>query len=261
MTVIKILEATLVAGNSAVTFTDSELPNSLIRVYSSNSDIIPESRTLIGNTLTVVYPIQTSNIGVAVEIVKQGIDIVDNLTSTDSDKVLSAKQGKVLNDDITTLSSSLDDLSNTVDNLDIPDNITDLADVSVTSIQDGQVLAWDDTAQKFVNVNQSGGASDVIYSTTPVKIGKWIDNRDVYRVVFDLGSDVSILNTSFTNTSIDTSSMDVLVDVKAIYSTGVTVYNVMGNINNDILRLQADRNDNPISCRYIIVVYVEKVVE
>ena len=155
MTVTKILEQTLSAGSTSVTFTDADIPNSLIRVYSSNSDLIPVSRILSGNTLTVTYEAQTNAIDVAVEIVKAGLDIVDDLTSTDTDKALSAKQGKVLKDD-------LDTLTTTVNNLDIPDNITDLDDVDVTSIQDGQILAWDAIAEKFKNVNQGSASFTLI---------------------------------------------------------------------------------------------------
>ena len=180
MVVRKILEQTLSAGSSSVIFTDADIPNSLIRVFSSNADIIPISRTLSGTSLTVTYEPQTSNLDVAVEIVKAGLDIVDDLTSTDTDKALSAKQGKLLKDD-------LDTLSNTVNNLDIPDNITDLDDVNVTSIQDGQVLAWDEDLQKFVNVNQSEGAS-VIYSYDERLIGQWVDGSNLYEKTIDIGT-------------------------------------------------------------------------
>lgn len=251
MVVRKILEETLTAGTSSVIFTDADIPNSLIRVFSSNADIIPISRTLSGTSLTVTYEPQTSNLDVAVEIVKAGLDIVDDLTSTDTDKALSAKQGKLLKDDV-------DTLTNTINNLDIPDNITDLDDVNVTSIQDGQLLAWDNDTSKFVNVTPQEAQENIIYSTTPQKVGKWTDNRDVYRVVFDMGSDISIANDSLTTTTINASSMGILLDTKAIYSTGVTVYNIMGNINDNLLRFQADRNNSFISARYFIVTYVER---
>lgn len=242
----KILETTIPSGGSSATFNDSDIPNSLIRVYSTNSNIYPQNISLTGNTLTVTYETLTSALGVAVELVKQGLEIDDNLTSDASDHALSAKQGKAL--------------KTLIDNITVPDEITDLSDVNISDIQDGQILSWDGATQKFVNVNQSGGSDEnIIYSYTPVKVGKWVDNRDVYRCVYDLGSDTTISNTSFVNTTIDTSSMGILLDVKAIYSTGITVYNVMGNINNGILRLQADRNDNPIACRYVIVLYVEGV--
>lgn len=169
--VSKILETTLTAGSTSVTFTDSDIPNSLIRVFSSDSNIIPESRILSGNTLTVTYAPQTSNIGVALEIVKQGLDIVNNLIDGGTDKALSAEQGHLLKNDIDGVAEDLSTLTETVNDLDIPDNITDLDDVNVTSIQDGQVLAWDEDTGKFVNVSQSSSnfvgidTSTVIYSS------------------------------------------------------------------------------------------------
>ena len=180
MVVRKILEQTLSAGSSSVVFTDAEIPNSLIRVFSSNADIIPISRTLSGTSLTVTYEPQTSNLDVAVEIVKAGLDIVDNLTSTDADKALSANMGKVLGE-------AVNALVEVVEGLDIPDNITDLDDVDINNIQDGQVLAWDNVSQKFVNVNQSEGAS-VIYSYDERLIGQWVDGSNLYEKTIDIGT-------------------------------------------------------------------------
>ena len=100
MVVSKILEGTLTAGQTSISFTDADLPNSLIRVFSSNPDIIPVSRTLTSTTLTVVYEAQLNNLGVAVEIVKDGMTINDTLTSEATDEALSAKQGKYLNDEL-----------------------------------------------------------------------------------------------------------------------------------------------------------------
>lgn len=48
----------------------------------------------------------------------------------------------------------------------IPENITDLSDVAVDNIQNGQVLKWDATQEKFVNADESGGGGDV----TDVKV-------------------------------------------------------------------------------------------
>lgn len=242
MTVTKILEQTLSAGSTSVSFTDSDIPNSLIRVYSSNSELIPISRMLSGNTLTVTYEAQTNNIDVAVEIVKQGLDIVDNIISEDTDKALSAKQGKLLKDDIDditnnidtlsnnldTLSDNLDTLSGRVDNLDIPVNITDLDDVTVTNIQSGQVLAWDGT--KFVNVNQSGG-SFPDFSTTEVNTGiKWIDGKPIYRKTFQ------------TTSPSTANSATVVQDVTSLNID--TVVNISGNLGTIPMNWYLDLNSH-----------------
>ena len=92
--------------------------------------------------------------------------------------------GKADPDDIPTALSQLDNDDNYVQDADyvhtdnnftdedkaaignIPENITDLSDVAVDNIQNGQVLKWDATQEKFVNANESGGGGDI----TDVKV-------------------------------------------------------------------------------------------
>ena len=161
----KILEATIPSGGSSATFTDSDIPNSLIRVYSTNSNIYPQNISLTGNTLTVTYEVVSSALGVAVELVKQGLEIDDNLTSENTDHALSAKQGRVL--------------KGLIDGLDIPDSISELQDVDITDIEDGQVLAWDETAEKFINVNQSVGGTCFIDTNNLITSGSLPSNTEV----------------------------------------------------------------------------------
>ena len=112
MVVRKIFESTLIAGSTTVTFTDSDIPNSLIRIYTTDSNLFPAQTTLSGNTVTVTFEAQSSNIGVALEIVKAGLDIIDNLTSDNAEAALSAKQGKALKDLIDAMGSpALSDLT------------------------------------------------------------------------------------------------------------------------------------------------------
>ena len=151
----KILETTIPSGGSTAIFNDSDIPNSLIRVYSTNSNAYPQNISLTGNSLTVTYETVTSALGVAVELVKQGLEIEDNLTSDNTDHALSAYQGKVL--------------KGLVDN--VPDDISSLSDVDITDIEDGQVLAWDEVEEKFVNVNQSGGGGFFIDTTDVIATG------------------------------------------------------------------------------------------
>lgn len=197
----KILEAIIPSGGSSATFTDSDIPNSLIRVYSTNSNIYPQNISLSGNTLTVTYEQVSSALGVAVELVKQGLEIDDNLTSDASDHALSAKQGKVL--------------KGLIDNITVPDEITDLSDVNVTDIEDGQVLAWDEVSEKFVNVNQSGG-NTTDYVTTETLIGTWIDGKNLYRQIFTgLSINLNGDNWIYYN---DIDYIDSIIDMKAYFS-------------------------------------------
>lgn len=193
----KILEATIPSGGSSATFTDSDIPNSLIRVYSTNSNIYPQNISLAGTTLTVTYEAVSSALGVAVELVKQGLEIDDNLISDASDHALSAKQGKALKGLIDSIPAGVTELS-------------DLDDVDITDIEDGQILAWDETAEKFVNVDQSGGSTQD-YTETEVLIGKWIDNKNLYKKTIKV-TNVSMAQLSVydlaTLTNIDTIFLD-----------------------------------------------------
>lgn len=126
--VTKILETTISSGGTTATFTDADIPNSLIRVYSTDSNIYPQTMSLSGNTLTVTYEAVSSTLGVALEIVKQGLDIVDDLISTDVNKALSANQGKILKD--------------TIDNMTLVTSLSELTDVTLTEPSNGQFIVY-----------------------------------------------------------------------------------------------------------------------
>lgn len=184
--VTKILETTLAAGATAAIFNDADIPNSLIRIFATNSNIYPQSISLTGTTLTVTYEEQAASMGVAIELTKQGLDIIDNLTSSDDAAALSAKQGKALKDAIDALPTP-------------PEDITDLSDVLVTDIEDGQVLAWDDVEQKFVNVDQSGGSSNIDYSTNEQDTGiKWLDGKTIYQKSYTFDTVVPVTANTYT---------------------------------------------------------------
>lgn len=201
MVVRKIIESTLEEGQTSITITDTDIPGSLVRTYSNDPDLMPTQVVLTGSTLKIDYEAQTSDKYVAVELVKQGLDIIDNLESTDTDAALSAKQGKVLKDlvdgitPITEL-TELDDVSaddpQTGDILkysgtsekwekynlpDIPSYLEQLGDVVINSVVSGQVLTYN--GAYWTNATpSSGGGSD--YSGTEEVIGTWF-NKPLYR--------------------------------------------------------------------------------
>ena len=96
MVITKILEGTLNAGATSISFTDSDIPNSLVRIFSSKDNMYPKTRTLSGSTLTITYEAQSTNTSIAVALEKESLSIEDNLTSDSTSNALSAKQGKVL---------------------------------------------------------------------------------------------------------------------------------------------------------------------
>lgn len=137
MIVRKIIERILEEGQTSITITDTDIPGSLVRTYSNDPDLMPVQVVLTGSTLRIDYEAQTSDKYAAVELVKQGLDIIDNLESTDTDAALSAKQGKVLKD--------------LVDGITPIRNITSLDDVLVTNLTDGDILKYDAENEVFKN--------------------------------------------------------------------------------------------------------------
>lgn len=107
MLVSKILTGALSSGQTEITFTDSELRYSLIRIYCDRENVYPTERSLSNNSLQLKYEPQPVDLHIAVELIKEGIEIVDDLLSDDSNKVLSAKQGK--------------ELKTLIDNIVVPD--------------------------------------------------------------------------------------------------------------------------------------------
>ena len=212
MVVRKIIERILEEGQTSITITDTDIPGSLVRTYSNDPDLMPTQVVLTGSTLKIDYEAQTSDKYVAVELVKQGLDIIDNLTSTDTDAALSAKQGKVLKDlvdDITPITelTELDDVSaedpQTGDILkyngtsekwekynlpDIPVYLEDLGDVSIDTVTTGQVLTFN--GAYWTNATPTGGGNN--YSTTETVIGTWTDGKPLYQITKKLTSGIAI---------------------------------------------------------------------
>ena len=102
----------------------------------------------------------------------QTSDVVDNLTSTETTHPLSAKQGKVLKDDIGDLTGlETENKDNTVD--------------AINELK-GNIDALDERG---------------IYSSTEKVIGTWIDGKPIYRKVYSISGSM-VQNTWTTVTSL-----------------------------------------------------------
>lgn len=69
-------------------------------------------------------------------------------------------------------------------------SISELTDVDLNDLSDGQILKYNNTSQKWENANESGGGGGVemlaptpfIYSETEEQVGIWIDGKPLYEV-------------------------------------------------------------------------------
>lgn len=239
MVVRKILEKSLPVGQTSVTFTDSDIPNSLIRVYSSDSNLFPIDRTLAGTTLTINYEAQDSIKYIALEIVKQGLDIIDNVTSTDTDAALSANQGKVLKDLIDAIvvptEFNADDIiyDNSITGMSA-DNVQEAIDEVFTSVSDGKELIADAITDKGVSTSADDTfltmANNILAIPTGGSIGSLfkkitgqIQNNDSATASYNVG--VAMPYTPITKDN-------VFLDLKSCYFTGNAVYTSSVVINS-----------------------------
>lgn len=252
MVVRKIIERTLEEGQTSITITDTDIPGSLVRTYSNDPDLMPVQLVLTGSTLKIDYEAQSTDKYVAVELVKQGLDIIDNLTSTDTDAALSAKQGKVLKD--------------LVDGIIPIRNLTALDDVLVTNLTDGDILKYDAEEEKFVNYLLPdipvylGDLGDIVldsvatgqvltyngaywtnaaptggnnYSTTETAIGTW-NNDILYRKIFEYsGTGITCNPNTWTKLSFIT-GVNKVKDARAFDSNGTLFLGMWGIVDGDV---------------------------
>jgi len=135
----------------------------------------------------------------------------------------------------------------------IPENITDLSDVAVDNIQNGQVLKWDATQEKFVNANESGGGSgdvaDVKVNGTsvvdPVTKEANIDLTG-YAETSDIPTDLADLSDDATHrlvTDTEKSTWDNKADVSDIPTVNNNTITIQKNGQNvDSFTLNQDSN-------------------
>ena len=100
------------------------------------------------------------------DLIPEQIEVVNNLTSTDTDKALSANQGKILNDKITDLDEAFTDYYNKeeVDNLipeqvEIVDNLTSTNTDKALSANQGKIL---NEKSKALQQNVSDLQADIV---------------------------------------------------------------------------------------------------
>ena len=89
---------------------------------------------------------------------------------------------------------------------------TDGVKVLTATTESGEtVKSWEDPA-----------ASGITYSTTEQKTGdKWIDNKDIYCKVVNLQSTLEVQSQTWTDTGVDSTDIDTLLNVKAYDANSV----------------------------------------
>ena len=205
--ITKLLEGTLAVGQTTISFTDTDIPNSFIRVGCTNDDLFPSNMSISGNVLTITYEAQSSALGIIVELVKDDLSVIDNLESESQTDALSANQGYVL--------------KGLIDNIQLETSLSDLTDVSITEPAAGDILTYDSVNETWDNIpmpsipfelddlndvdlsDPTSGegliyngsewingiiSAAIVYSEIERRIGEWLDGSDLYEKTINFGA-------------------------------------------------------------------------
>ena len=101
--------------------------------------------------------------------------------------------------------------------------VSDLTDVDLDNLSDGQILKWNATAQKWENANESGGGGGAGYTETTLFTGTYRTTSGEITLTDDLDKyDLVIFWTRWSNTSTN-SEVPFFANVK--YFVDTFVYN------------------------------------
>lgn len=114
------------------------------------------------------------------------------------------------------------------------------------------------SAVEEVNTNLTNAGT---YSTTKTKIGKWIDDRDVYRLVIDFENEVACNSQTWAITSIPAADLNIDTLINAYCSNGAVYYPmaVACTLEDTYLSLLNVRTVQ-INVKTVVLEYVENVV-
>ena len=141
MTLVKRLTATLLAGQTNIQLSDTNINNdSIIEVYTDSDSVYPVNITQTGNNINILFERQDVDINIAVMII--------NITQLDS---------------YTT------------------PNLSDLPDVDISDPTDGQIITCDDGIWKNTDFPEIETIYDKYDKNEDPVIGKWFDGRPIKR--------------------------------------------------------------------------------
>jgi hypothetical protein len=127
---------------------------------------------------------------------------------------------------------------------------------------DVEVDYYTDKADEIVEVSKATASTPLhSYSTDEQVVGTWIDGSTIYEKTFDLGSDINIDYTSWTETSISWQTLNVnrLVGTEGFTSSGGTFAGTLlaSKKSNGNIEIQTPRNGTATGVRYLTLRYTK----
>lgn len=92
------------------------------------------------------------------------------------------------------------------------------------------------------------------YKTTETIIGKWFDNSNIYRIVYDFRSSPITLSTGWNNTNINSSNINLIINITGLNADG-TRYNIEGDPTRSNHTLVGLRGSGTLS--YLVLEYTK----
>ena len=96
----------------------------------------------------------------------------------------------------------------------------------------------------------------IIYSDNERVIGIWRDNKPLYQRTYDLGSEVSVSNSTWQSTGIDVSNVEMIPKCGALAADGTYQSDLLAWNNGGDLYIQTPRNSTGYA-RYLILQYTK----
>ena len=130
--------------------------------------------------------------------------------------------------------------------------VSDLTDVELTNLADGEILKYDATSQKWLNAVESGGGGGSlliqnaqIYSLDEKQVGVWIDNKPLYQKCLPFNNQ----NSTMLNIDVSALNIDKCVQISAyVNATGYDARDYYDN-SSDKLNAYFSRVNNTIDVR------------
>ena len=100
----------------------------------------------------------------------------------------------------------------------------------------------------------------VHYSTDEKVIGTWINGKPIYEKTYELSTLLLVANNEWTNTTIDSSNIQTVIDAKGYNADGTFYGTVMADptrSNHTLLGLQTARNNNTANIKVLVIQYTK----
>lgn len=105
-----------------------------------------------------------------------------------------------------------------------------------------------------------GGSSSHTYSTTEQEVGTWYDGKTIYERTYEFSTALLVEYNSWTNTSIDSSNIQTMIDARAFHSDGTSYGTIMADptrSSHTLLGLQTTRNNSQANVKVLVIQYTK----